>query len=88
MNPFSGTFLSNCSFVPLLVASSKRLYSKSGLLNTGKASKDQEEILTFALQNGCSKIGKILGKSLCRNPVLETSCNFIKTGLHRRHFPT
>ena len=35
-----------------------------------------------------SKIGKILGKSLCWSPVLETlSCNFIKTGLHGRHFP-
>ena len=31
-------------------------------------------------QNSCSKIGKILGKSLCRSPILETlPCNFIKT---------
>ena len=59
----------------------KRLHSKASSLKTRKASKGQEEILTCALQNGCSKIGKILGKSLCRSPVLETlSCNFIKKG--------
>ena len=34
--------------------------------------KDQEEILTCALQNGCSKIGKILGKSPCRSPASKT----------------
>ena len=76
MNAFSGTFL-NCSFVILLVASSKRLHSKASLLKTGKASKVQEEILTCALQNGG-----------CWSPVLEIlPCNFIKIGLHRSHFP-
>ena len=88
MNLLSGMYLSSCSFVPLWVASSKRQHSKAYLLKTRKASKDQEGILTCAIQNGCSKIGKILGKSLCRSLVLETlSCNFIKTGLHRWHFP-
>ena len=76
MNTFSGTFLSNCSFVLLQVASSKRLHSKTSLLKTRKTSKDQEEILTSALQNDCSKIGKILGKkpmseSCFRNNVKE-----------------
>ena len=55
---------------------------------TGKASKYMEEILICAVQNGSSRIGKILEKSLCRSPVLETlCCNFVKTGLHRWHFP-
>ena len=61
MNPFSETFL-NSSFVILSVASSKRLHSEASLLKTRKASKVQEELLTCALQNGGSKIGKILGK--------------------------
>ena len=88
MNPFSGKFLSNCSFVFLWVTSSERLHSKVILLKIRKAYKDQEEILTCALQNGCSKIGKALGESLFRSPVLQKlSCNFIKTGLHRWHFP-
>ena len=70
------------------VASSKRLHSKAFLLKTRKASKDEEEILICALQNGCSKTGEILGKSQCRSPILETmSCTFMKTGLHRCHFP-
>ena len=57
------------------------------LLKTMKTSKDQEKIHACALQNGCSKIWKVLGKSLCRSPVLEMlSCIFIKTGLHRWHF--
>ena len=76
MNPFSGMFLSNRSFVLLRVASSKRLHSKASLLKTRKTSKDQEEILTSALQNYCSKIGKIIGKkpmleSCFRNIVME-----------------
>ena len=76
MNPFSGTSLSNCTFLLLWVAKSKRL-----LLKTRKTSKGQEEILACTLQNDSSKTGKILGKSLCRSPVLETlSCNFIKQG--------
>ena len=84
MNPFSRTFLSNCSLVRLWVARSKRLHNKASQLKTRKAFKDQEEILTCALQNGCSKIGKIPGKSLCWSLALETlPCNFIKTGLHR-----
>ena len=88
MNPFSGTFLNNCSFVLLWVASFKRLRCKASPSKSRKASKNQEEILTCALQNDCSKIAKILGKSLCQSPVLETlSCNFIKTGLQRWHFP-
>ena len=88
MNPFSGIFLSNCSFVLMGGESSKRLHSKASLLKARKTSKDQEEILTCALQSGCSKIGKILRKNLCGSPVLEMlSCNFIKTGLYRRHFP-
>ena len=87
MNLFSETLLSNCSFVLLWVASSKRLHSKASLLKTRKVSKDQEGILTCALQNGCSKIGKIPEKSLCRSSVLETlSCNFFKSGFHRWHF--
>ena len=87
MNSFYGTFL-NCSFVLLWVRSSKRLHSKVSLLKARKASKAQEEILTCALQNGCSKVGKILGESQCWSSVLETlSCNFIKIGLHRWHFP-
>ena len=86
MNPFYGTFLSNCSFVHLWLTSSKKLRSFS--VKTRKASKVHKDILTCALQSGCSKTGKILGKSLCRIPVLETlSCNFIKTGLHHWHFP-
>ena len=62
MNPFSGKFLSKYSFMLLWVASSERLHSKATLLKTRKASKDQEEILTCALQNGCSKIGKAVGE--------------------------
>ena len=70
------------------MASSGKLHSKACLLETRKASKDHEEILTCALQNGCSKIGKILGKNLCRSPVLETlPCDFIKIGFHHYHFP-
>ena len=34
------------------------------------------------------ELEEILEKSLCRSPVLETlCCNFVKTGLHRWHFP-
>ena len=54
------------------MASSERLYSKASPLKTWKASEDQEETLTCPLQNGCSKIGKVLGKSLRRSSVLET----------------
>ena len=87
MNPFSETVLSNCSLVLLWVASSKRLHSNAYLLKARKASKDQEEIITSALQNDCSKIGKIPGKGQCWGPVLKMlSCNFIKTGLHDRYF--
>ena len=68
------------------MASSKRLHGKASLLKTRKASKEQEELLTCAVQNG-SKVGKILGKRLCQSSVLETFCNFIKTGLQRRNFP-
>ena len=76
MKTFSGTFLSNCSVVLLRVASSKRLHSKASLLKTRKTSKDQEEILTSALQNYCSKIEKILRKkpmseSCFRNIVMK-----------------
>ena len=68
------------------MASFKRLRSKAFLIKTRKTSKDQEEILSCALQNGCSKIGKNLGKRQCRSPVLEMlSCYFIKTGLHLWH---
>ena len=73
MNSFPGKFLSNCSFVLLWVASSERLHSKASLLKTRIASKDQEEMLTCALQNGYSKIGKALGESLCPSSVLENS---------------
>ena len=61
----------------------KWLHSKASPLKTREISKGQEEILGFALQNGCSIIGKILGKSLCRSPVLQTlSCNFVKKGFN------
>ena len=67
----------------LCVASSGKLHSKACLLETRKASKDHEEILTCALQNGCSKTGKILGKNLCLSPVSETlPRNFIEIGFH------
>ena len=80
MNPFSGKFQSNYSFVFLGVADFERLHRK--------ASKDQKEILVCALQYSCSKLGKAQGERLLRSPVLESlPCNFIKTGLHRWHFP-
>ena len=47
------------------MASFERLHSKASPLKIRKASKDQEEIFTCALKNGCSKIGKALGESLC-----------------------
>ena len=69
------------------MASSKRLHSNAYLLKVRKAPKDQEEIITSALQNDCSKIGKIPRKGQCRGPVFKMlSCNFIKTGLHDRYF--
>ena len=79
MNPFPVNFPSNYTFVFLWVASSERLQSKTTLLKTRKAYKNQEELLICVLQNGCSKIGRSLGESLSQSPVLETlSCNFIK----------
>ena len=87
MNHFSGKFLSNCSFVLLSVASSERLHSKTSLLETREASKEQKEKLACAPQNDCSKIGKPQRESLRRGSVLETlPCNFIKTGLHHWYF--
>ena len=88
MNPFSGKFLSNCSFVLLWAASSERLHSKASLLKARKASKDQKEMLAYALENGRSKTGKAQGVRLCRSPVLETlPCDFIKTRFRCWHFP-
>ena len=72
---FSGTFLSNCSFVLLWVAGSERLHSKASLLKTTKAYKDQ------------SKTGKAQRERLYCGPVLEAlPCNFIKTGFHHQEF--
>ena len=86
--PFSGKFLSNCSFMLLWVKGSERLRSTASLLKTKKASKDQKEILACALENGYAKTGKAQKERLCRSPVLETlSGNFFKTGLHRWYFP-
>ena len=83
MNHFSGKFLSNCSFVLLWVGSSERLHNKATLLKTRKASKVQEEILTCALYVLCRSPRNVFSRRS-----LETlSCNFIKTGLHRWHFP-
>ena len=41
------------------VTSDEQRVKSPGSLKTRKASKDQKEIPTCALQNGCSKIGKI-----------------------------
>ena len=62
MNPFSRKFLSNCFFVLIWEASSERLHNKVILLKTREEPKDQEEILTSALQNGWFKIEKALGE--------------------------
>ena len=88
MNPFSGSFLSNCSFELLWVAGSERLHSKASLLKTRKASRDQKEMLVCALDNGCCKTGKAQGERRCQTSGLETlPCDFIRTGFHRWHFP-
>ena len=87
--PFSRLFLSKCDFVLLWVAGSERLHSKFSPLNSGKASKNQKEILAYTLENGCSKTGKAQRERLCRSPILEMlHCNFTKTRFyHRRVLP-
>ena len=70
------------------LGSSEGVNSKASLLKTRKESKGLKEIIACALQNGYSKIKKAQGERLCRSSVLETlPCNFIKTELHRWHFP-
>ena len=69
MNSFSGKFLSNRSPGLLWLASSKRLNSKASLLKTRKESKGLKEILTCALQNGYSKIGKAEGEPYVGDPL-------------------
>ena len=88
MNSFSEKFPSNCSFGLLWVASSERLHSKDSQLKTRKESKGLKEIVACVLQNGYSKIEKAQGERLGRSSVFENlPCNFIKTELHRWHFP-
>ena len=87
MNPFSGKFLSNCSFVLLLVAGSERLHTKTSLWKARKAPKDQKKIFACALENGYPETGKAQGERLCRSLVLETiPCDLIKIGFHHWYF--
>ena len=57
MNPFSEKFLSNYFFRATVNDRFQKTTQQSFSIKDQEVSKDQKEILAWALQNSCTKIG-------------------------------